>query len=239
MGVRGMEPAAAQMNLDFLRLPVRAPSDFQGAFLAAVRARAGALVVFEDVWLTKHRGQSSIWRRSTHCRPSAIQGLRRGRGPPLLRGESPCIYRRAAYYADRILKGAKPRDLPIEQPTKFDCHQPQDRQGPRPDDPAVPVVAGGPGDRVVDRRAFLAGAAALLAAPLAAEAQRPGKVHRIGFSRAVLPLCRSPRWRNSGGACANSVMSRVRTYHRIPVGGGPTRAAFPSSPLTSLASLQT
>src|SRR5262245_34905027 len=60
-------------------------------------------------------------------------------------------------------------------------HQPQDRQGPRPDDPGVALAAGGPGDRVMDRRAFLGTlAGSMLAAPLAAKAQQPGKVPRVG-----------------------------------------------------------
>src|SRR5512143_158343 len=61
-------------------------------------------------------------------------------------------------------------------------HQPQDRQGPRPDDPAVAPRAGGSGDRVMDRRAFLGTlTGGLLAAPLAAEAQQAGKIPRIGY----------------------------------------------------------
>src|SRR5260370_3824497 len=59
-------------------------------------------------------------------------------------------------------------------------HQPQDRQGPRPDDPAVAPAAGGSGDRVIDRRAFIGTlTGGLLAAPLAAMAQQPAKVHQI------------------------------------------------------------
>src|SRR4029077_6100766 len=61
-------------------------------------------------------------------------------------------------------------------------HQPQDRQGPRPDDPAVAPAAGGSGDRVMERRTFLTLATGgLLAAPLAAGAQPAGKVYRIGY----------------------------------------------------------
>ena len=69
--------------------------------------------------------------------------------------------------------------------------QPQDRQGPRPHDPAGGAGAGGRGDPMMDRRAFIAGAVGLLAAPLAAEAQQAGKVYRVGFLRAGEPPSRS------------------------------------------------
>src|SRR5437879_4271246 len=59
--------------------------------------------------------------------------------------------------------------------------RPQDRQGPRPGDPAVAPAAGGSGDRVMDRRAFIGTVTGgLLAAPRAAGAQQAGKVSRVG-----------------------------------------------------------
>src|SRR5437879_11438915 len=74
--------------------------------------------------------------------------------------------------------------------------QSQDRQSPRPHDPAITAAAGGSGHRVMRRRAFLSGIASFIATPLAAEAQQAGKMYRIGVlcqGRAVDAFVRALR----------------------------------------------
>ena len=70
------------------------------------------------------------------------------------------LVKRAAAHVDRILKGSRPSELPVEQPTKFDLVINQDREGARPDDSAVGPGASGHSDRVA--RADLRTAASLL-----------------------------------------------------------------------------
>ena len=92
-------------------------------------------------------------------------------------------YRLIMYRRARRLRGQDPQGRQARRPARRAAdevragHQPQDRQGPRPDDPAVAPAAGGSGDRVMDRRAFIGTlAGGLLAAPLAAEAQPAAKI---------------------------------------------------------------
>ena len=119
--VAEMELASSQLGLEFLNLPVRGPNDFAGAFQAATEARAEALIVLDDTAFTNHCGQI-LKLAADHSLPVvsrykdfADAGALIAYGPNL-----PALYRRAAYYTDRILKGTKPSDLPIEQPTRFD-----------------------------------------------------------------------------------------------------------------------
>jgi putative ABC transport system substrate-binding protein len=116
-----MERASAPLGLQVLRLPVRGPSDFAAAFQAATRARAEALAVLDDAAVTKYREQI-LHLAAQHALPvgSMYRDFAEAGGLIAYGPNLPAIYRRAAYYVDRILKGAKPEDLPVEQPTQFD-----------------------------------------------------------------------------------------------------------------------
>ena len=119
--VTEMEDASSQLGLQFLRLPARGPTDFPGAFQTATRARAGALFVLDDTTFTHERRQI-LKLAANHSLPvvSIYKDFAEAGGLLAYGPNLPAAYRRAAYYADRILKGAKPSDLPVEEPTQFD-----------------------------------------------------------------------------------------------------------------------
>lgn len=115
------ERAGSQAGLQVLRLPVRGPSEIPRAFQAVTRARAQALFVNDDAAVTKHRGQI-LNLAANHSLPvvSIYKDFAEAGGLIAYGPSLPALYRRAAHYVDRILKGAKPSDLPIEQPMYFD-----------------------------------------------------------------------------------------------------------------------
>ena len=119
--LKDLEAAAQTMGLELQRLEVRVPEDFEGAFEAATRQRAGALVAPGDPLVTnrprmvadlalKYRLPTMVENKEM-----AIAGALLSLGPNIVDS-----YRRSATHVDKILKGAKPGDLPMEQPTKFD-----------------------------------------------------------------------------------------------------------------------
>lgn len=119
--VAEMELASSRLGLGFLSLSVHGPEDLPKAFQVAVQARGEALFVLDDTSFTKHR-EKILELAAAHSLPVvsrykdfADSGALIAYGPSL-----DAYYRRSAYYVDRILKGVKPSDLPIEQPTRFD-----------------------------------------------------------------------------------------------------------------------
>jgi putative ABC transport system substrate-binding protein len=116
-----IEAAARSMGIQPQLLDVRKPEDLEPAFDAANRQRADALVVGQDGLLQANR--KLIAELAAKHRLPAIYRSREfiESGGLIAYGPNyPDLYRRAATYVDKILKGAKPGDLPVEQPTKFE-----------------------------------------------------------------------------------------------------------------------
>jgi ABC-type uncharacterized transport system substrate-binding protein len=102
-------------------IEVRRLEDFDRGFVAIAERRPGALLVFADP-LTYTRRAEIVATAARHRIPDAY-AFREAtdEGGLMSYGVNiPALYRRAAYFVDRILKGAKPADLPVEQPTKFE-----------------------------------------------------------------------------------------------------------------------
>jgi len=118
---RETEAAARAMGLKLLSIEAPQPRDFDKDLEAAARAGAQALITTEGALMIGQRAE--IIRAAIKHRLPAISGLRifADAGSLLSYGpDNPDLWRRAAGYVDKILAGARPADLPVEQPTKFE-----------------------------------------------------------------------------------------------------------------------
>ena len=116
-----MQDAARALNIKVLSLGVKREDDLPAAFAALVKEKPGALFVLADrlfLHLRSRLMEFAVKHRlpGVHAYVELVEaGGLMSYGPNY--GE---MHRRAAYFVDRILKGAKPADLPVEQPTKFE-----------------------------------------------------------------------------------------------------------------------
>ena len=115
-----MEIAAKGLNAALRIFHARDPSDLDRAFAAMANENVDALTVIEDAILipgNKRIAELAVKQRLpsiSFIEYAEVGGLF-GYGPNIL-----ALYRRVAVFVDKILKGAKPADLPIERPTKFE-----------------------------------------------------------------------------------------------------------------------
>ncbi|HWO42013.1 MAG TPA: ABC transporter substrate-binding protein [Candidatus Eisenbacteria bacterium] len=115
------ERAAAALKVRLHLLPVREAAGLESSFATMNKERADALSVVPDSMLFAQR--RAIVNMTLKARLPAVYGMSGIAEVGGLMAYSPNqreMWRRAATYVDKILKGAKPRDLPIEQPTKFE-----------------------------------------------------------------------------------------------------------------------
>ncbi len=115
------EVAARALGVRPQFLEARGPANFDRAFSDMTRARAGALTVLtSNMFVTERRRLVDLAAKN---RLPAVYNVREFIDAGGLMSYGPDLadlYRRAATYVDKILKGAKPDDLPVEQPTKFE-----------------------------------------------------------------------------------------------------------------------
>ncbi len=121
LAIKEVNVAARTLGVQLQLLEARGPNEFDGAFAAMDKERVGALLVLSDVIFSSHG--TRLADLAARSRLPAAYGVREiveagglmSYGPSFLD-----LYQRAATYVDKILKGAKPADLPVEQPTKFE-----------------------------------------------------------------------------------------------------------------------
>ena len=107
--------------MQFQYLNVLSPKDIETAFRAASKGRAGAVLVLASPVIESHRTQVADLAAKNrlpaiYYAPEFVEA-----GGLMSYGASlPDLFRRASTYVDKILKGAKHADLPVEQPTKFE-----------------------------------------------------------------------------------------------------------------------
>jgi putative tryptophan/tyrosine transport system substrate-binding protein len=121
LALKEAEIAARALGVELHVLEARSLSDFDGAFAGMSAKRAGALLVLGDVMFVTHRRR--LADLATKSRLPAMYAQREYVDDGGLMSYGPVIsdnFRRAATYVDKILKGAKPADLPVERPTNFE-----------------------------------------------------------------------------------------------------------------------
>ena len=118
--LRAMGAAAAHLKLKLEQFEVQGPEEFAGAMAAMAKSRVEALALTQDSVLVEHAGAiaglaAKQRLASTGFAEYAQAGGLLGYGVNIRE-----LFRRATYFVDKILRGAKPGDIPVEQPTKFE-----------------------------------------------------------------------------------------------------------------------
>jgi ABC-type uncharacterized transport system substrate-binding protein len=119
--LKGVETAARTLAVQIQLLNITGPDDVPTAFRDAVKGRAGAIFVATDQVVALQSAQISALALSNRLPTmSGSRPLMDAGGLMTYSIDGLAMFRRAATYVDKILKGAKPGDVPIEEPTKFE-----------------------------------------------------------------------------------------------------------------------
>jgi putative ABC transport system substrate-binding protein len=119
--ISNVKSAARLLGVEVLVLEARGPEEFEAAFTEMAKERVGALFVFGDPMFGAHRARLADLAAQNRLPSMYTNRLHIEAGGLMCYGPSFVdLWRRAATYVDKILKGTKPADLPVEQPTKFE-----------------------------------------------------------------------------------------------------------------------
>jgi len=118
---RETQRASRSLNVQLQSLEVRQSNDFDGAFQAVERGQAEALIVFGSRLMFRNRQRIGDFAAKNRLVMVGVPSWLMEIGAVLTYGPNvPELFRRSAGYVDKILKGAKPADLPMQQPTTFE-----------------------------------------------------------------------------------------------------------------------
>ena len=119
--LKDLEAAARTLRVRLQPIDVRAPKDIESAFAAMTKERAEGLIPLDAVFMFVHRRRIADLALQHRLPTACLQRLYPEAGALMSYGPNFAdLFRRAATYVDKIFKGAKPADLPVEQPTKFE-----------------------------------------------------------------------------------------------------------------------
>jgi putative ABC transport system substrate-binding protein len=118
--LKAAKAAASGLGVSLHVLQVRDQSDFDRAFKAATDLRAGALLTFADPFIFANRARIANLALVSRLPVVGFSGFAEAGGLADYGPDITAMFRQAATYIDKILKGAKPADLPVEQPTRLE-----------------------------------------------------------------------------------------------------------------------
>jgi putative ABC transport system substrate-binding protein len=117
---KAMENTAGSLKVELEQFESRGPSEFESAFSRMAKSRVDAIVVLSDVLFNYNVAALADLAAKKRLPSAGVQAFAQAGGLIGYGLNFPDMDRRAAYFVDKILKGVKPADLPVQQPTKFE-----------------------------------------------------------------------------------------------------------------------
>jgi putative ABC transport system substrate-binding protein len=118
--LKAMAATAAPLQIDLQQFVVRRPDELENAFAQIAAQRRDGVAVFEDAITVGNTGKIAQLAAKERLPMTGFAELAKAGGLIGYGANLPALFRRAGYFIDKILHGAKPADIPVEQPTQFE-----------------------------------------------------------------------------------------------------------------------